>query len=299
MNFAWLEDFLEVAASGNFSRAAEKRHLTQPAFSRRIRALEEWLGAELFDRSSQPVRLTESGQWFRKVAQDLQANMARIPGEARAVAQAHSSTLRFAATHALSFTFMPRWLRELETRLHMGPIQLLSDVQQKCETLLVQSQVQFVLSHAHGQVPGSLHDEGYPSVIVGADRLLPVSAPDAEGAPLHRLTAEDRKSPALVLGYSAESGMGRILKEIRGPAMSQRATRTVFTAHLASVLRTVALDGRGLAWLPATLIADDLQAGRLVTAASDEWPIGLEIRLYRDRNAMGKAGEEFWAAIDQ
>ena len=54
MNLTWLEDFLALAASGNFSRAAEERHMTQPAFSRRVRALEEWLGAELFDRSEQP-----------------------------------------------------------------------------------------------------------------------------------------------------------------------------------------------------------------------------------------------------
>jgi LysR family transcriptional regulator, hypochlorite-specific transcription factor HypT len=115
MNLSWLDDFLALAASGNFSRAAEERHMTQPAFSRRIKALEEWLGADLFDRGSQPVRLTETGQWFRKVAQDLLAEVARVPGEARAIAEAGSVTLRFAATHALSFTFMPRWLRRFSS----------------------------------------------------------------------------------------------------------------------------------------------------------------------------------------
>ena len=62
MNLTWLDDFLALAASGNFSRAADERHMTQPAFSRRIRALEEWLGAELFDRSSQPAKLTPTGE---------------------------------------------------------------------------------------------------------------------------------------------------------------------------------------------------------------------------------------------
>ena len=57
LNLSWLDDFLALVESGNFSRAAEERHMTQPAFSRRIRALEEWLGTELFDRSSQPARL--------------------------------------------------------------------------------------------------------------------------------------------------------------------------------------------------------------------------------------------------
>ncbi|WP_141291090.1 LysR family transcriptional regulator, partial [Ideonella azotifigens] len=65
MNFLWLEDFLALSASGNFSRAAEERHMTQPAFSRRVRALEEWLGVVLFDRSTQPATLTETGEWFR------------------------------------------------------------------------------------------------------------------------------------------------------------------------------------------------------------------------------------------
>ncbi len=41
MNLSCLDDFLALAASGNFSRAADERHMTQPAFSRRIRALEE------------------------------------------------------------------------------------------------------------------------------------------------------------------------------------------------------------------------------------------------------------------
>jgi DNA-binding transcriptional LysR family regulator len=71
----------------------------------------------------------------------------------------------------------------------------------------------------------------------------------------------------------------------------------VFKAHLASVLRTMTLDGRGMAWLPRTLIADDLAAGRLVEAAPADWFIELEIRLYRDRSALGKAAEDFWAMV--
>ena len=56
MNLSWLDDFMSLAGSGNFSRAAEDRQMTQPAFSRRIRALEGWLGTELFDRSSQSAK---------------------------------------------------------------------------------------------------------------------------------------------------------------------------------------------------------------------------------------------------
>jgi DNA-binding transcriptional LysR family regulator len=296
MNLSWIDDFMALAASGNFSRAAEERHMTQPAFSRRIRALEEWLGADLFDRSSQPARMTEVGEWFRTAAQDLQARVAGIPGEARAIAEASSTTLRFAATHALSFTFMPRWLHALETHSPMGQLQLMSDTQQKCETLLAQNQVHFMLAHAHPGVRGPLNDADFLSVVVGSDQLIPVSAPDESGRPLHRLPAVGKGASVQWLGYSAESGLGRILRELKGPALDRLHVHQVMTAHLASVLRTMALDQRGMAWLPQLLVGDDMANGKLVIAAPEDWRIDLQIRLYRRRGEAGKAAEAFWKA---
>lgn len=326
LNLAWLDDFLALAESGNFSRAADERHITQPAFSRRIRALEDWLGVELFDRSSQPARLTEAGRWLRQTALDLQARVASLPGEAKAVAEASAATLSFAATHALSFSFVPRWLRALQERADagpIGPVRLVSDVQQKCEELLSQHQVQFLVAHAHPEVSGPLDAAGCPSVVIGHDRLLPVSAPDGKGRPMHCLPHRG-STPIATLGYSPESGLGRILAARQrrldgagvGRAGSDRAgsdrvgvdsagvdsTRVdrrgtpAMTAHLASVLRTMALDGQGLAWLPGLLIDEDIAAGRLLVAAPDEWIIGLEIRLYRERAALAPAAEALWLA---
>lgn len=298
MNLSWLDDFLTLAASGNFSRAADERHMTQPAFSRRIRALEDWLGTDLFDRSSQPARLTVAGEWFRGVAEDLLTRVARVPGEARAVADASSRTLRFAATHALSFTFLPGWLRGLEGKTSVGPVELASDVLQRCEAALLEGKVQFVLSHGHRLAPGPLDAAGYPARVVGSDRLVPVCAPDAAGQPRHALLAE-APAGAPILSYSAESGLDRILRGVLGPRLDALSTRPVFTAHLASVLRTMVLDGRGLAWLPLSLVGDDLASRRLVEAAPDDWNIALEVRLYRDGKPIGEAAESFWTAASE
>jgi DNA-binding transcriptional LysR family regulator len=297
MNFSWLDDFMALVVSGNFSRAAEERHMTQPAFSRRIRALEEWLGTELFDRSSQPAKLTPAGEWFRDTAHDLMARVARVPGEAREVAEAHSTTLRFAATHALSFMFLVGWLRNLESCTAVGPVTLVSDVLARCEALLLESQVQFVMTHAHPQSSSELLAQDFPFVRVGSDMLIPVSAPDAAGRPRHQVAHATPDSPLPVLEYSAESGLGRILREVRGGAIERCPTRSVLKAHLASVLRTMALDGSGMAWLPQTLIADDLAAGRLIEASPPGWFIEMEIRLYRDRSPLSRAAEDFWAAV--
>ncbi len=295
MNLSWLDDFLALAATGNFSRAADERHMTQPAFGRRIKALEEWLGAELFDRSSQPIRLTATGDWFQGVARGLLAQVARVPGAARAMAEAQSNSLRFAATHALSFTFVPAWLRQLEAHTSGAAIQLESDMLQRCEALLEQSKVQFVICHAHAQSPGRLHTQGFASVRIGSDVLLPVSAPDGDARPLHALKSGGSSVP--LLAYSSESGLGQILQQTPYGALQTRTRKPPFVAHLASVLRTMALDGRGVAWLPHSLVQEDLQSKRLVRAASDDWSVELDIRLFRDRTALGQSAEALWALV--
>ena len=71
MELIWLEDYLALAETLNFSRAAEARHVTQPAFSRRIRALESWVGAALFSRTTHGVALTPAGEHFHNQAEVL------------------------------------------------------------------------------------------------------------------------------------------------------------------------------------------------------------------------------------
>lgn len=55
----WLYDFLTLEKCRNFSQAAVSRNVSQPAFSRRIRALEQAIGVELFNRQVTPLQLSE------------------------------------------------------------------------------------------------------------------------------------------------------------------------------------------------------------------------------------------------
>jgi DNA-binding transcriptional LysR family regulator len=76
MRLGWLEDILAVLETGSFIRAAEKRFLTQPAFSRRIKLIEEHVGVELFDRRKIPVQL-------KKYVTDQQLNIQELAAELR------------------------------------------------------------------------------------------------------------------------------------------------------------------------------------------------------------------------
>ena len=55
MELKWLDDYLALIEAGSFLAAAEKRHLSQPAFSWRTQLFEEWFGVELIDRSRKLV----------------------------------------------------------------------------------------------------------------------------------------------------------------------------------------------------------------------------------------------------
>ncbi len=292
MNFLWLEDIVALAAHGGFSRAAAARHVTQPAFSRRVRALEDWLGVELVDRSHQPVALTEAGRWFVGVARETLAAVARMPDDARAVADARAATIRIAATHALSLTFLPSWLRRFEGRLLAAPVELVSDVLSRGEDAMIDGRVQFLLCHAHPDVRGRL-DGRCASVVVGRDVLVPVSAP-YRGRPRHAL---DGARSVPLLANSAASGIGRIVAALRGPQLDAAGAATVFTADLVTVLVQMAVEGRGVAWLPRTLVADALRDRRLVVAAPPSWSIAIEVRLYRCDARLPAVADAFWDAV--
>lgn len=57
-----------------------------------------------------------------------------------------------------------------------------------------------------------------------------------------------------LLVYSEESGLGRIMRTLIGAGLNSVGAEVIFTAHLAVVLKTMALEARGIAWLPQSLI---------------------------------------------
>lgn len=286
MEIDWLEDFLSVLEEGGFSRAAERRAVSQSAFSRRIRALEQWVAAPLFDRNTHTVKLTSAGERFRPFAEETLRHLHAGREEAQAAAQATSETLRFAATHALSLTFFPTWLRSLESVAPMlSTVQLTADNMVACERLMVEGRSQFLLCHHHDGASSRLTSSAFRSVKLGEDVLLPVAAPSLQ-------LSEIKDAP--FLAYSAESGMGRILNAAWMASGRNATVKPAFASHLASVLAAMARDGRGVAWSPLSLVADDLTAGRLVRAGSADDEVPMEIHLFRPKARQSAGAEELW-----
>ncbi|MFJ5300220.1 LysR family transcriptional regulator [Pseudomonas sp. NPDC088368] len=292
MELVWLEDFNALAQSGNFSRAAELRHVTQPAFSRRIRALETWVGVDLFERTTQGATLTDAGQHMLANAQEMTRRVYQMRQEAREVAGKQARSLHFAATHSLSFTFFPGWVRAAERTSPIEAIRLHSDNMRVCEQMLLGGEVQFLLCHQHPEVPPLFPAESFYSKVVGSDVLIPLGA----GALGH--SAEPASGgPQPLLGYTAESGLGRIVSARLRKEPQPPHLQTVFSSHLAAVLLSMALEGKGFAWLPRTLAEPEMTNGKLCRALDEHWDIPVEIRLFRPSMALSDFAEDFWAKL--
>lgn len=292
MDTTWLEDFIAVIREGGFSRAADQRAISQPAFSRRIRCLEDWVGTPLFDRAARSVQLTPAGERFKPFAEEVLRQLETGRRDAMSAVQTSTETLLFATTHALSLTFFPPWLRTLEQdEPLMSSIQLTADSMQGCERLMVDGLAQFLLCHHHRAASTRLSPDRFKSVKLGEDVLVPVCAPALAAAHPNSL----HRGP--YLAYSESSGMGRIL----GAAWDERHRTPLpapaFASHMATVLAMMARDGRGVAWSPVSLVADDLRSGRLLQLgdASDE--VRIEVHLFRPRARQPRAAERFWERV--
>lgn len=296
LDLAWLEDFLALVESGNFSRAAQARAIAQPAFSRHIRALEEWAGVELIDRARHPAAPTPAGDVFGVAARDVVLRLLQARTRAHEARERADRSLRFAATHVLSLAFFPVWLQEIEQQLQLGPIHMVSDSFQACEELMLQRRVQFLLCYGHPAVKTRLLPPEFEFIRVSKDQLLPVSAPDAQGQPHYRIDAAGGE-PLPVLAYSQESGAGQIMRARMPDALDPARFNPVMTSHHAVLLKTMALAGRGIAWLPKSMVNAELADGRLVGAAGPQWNVPLDIRLFRATAALAPAAQAVWNRV--
>lgn len=106
-----LRYFLTVAEELHFGRAAARLHMTQPPLSQAIRALEDMLGADLFDRNRRGVALTAAGAALLPEARRLLAQADQLPGLVQRAADGESGKLVLAFVSSADYSVLPPFLR--------------------------------------------------------------------------------------------------------------------------------------------------------------------------------------------
>lgn len=285
METKWLEDFVSLAETRSFSRSALLRHVTQPAFSRRIQSLEAWAGSDLVDRSSYPTRLTSAGETLYAQALELLQALHSTRAMLRGHATAAQDVIEFAVPHTLAFTFFPAWVSAL--RETFGPIKsrLIALNVHDAVMRLVEGSCDLLIAYHHPAQPNQLDAARYEMLSLSEEVVAPYSKPDANGKPLFELPGKaDRPLP--YLGYAQGAYLGQmvelILKRCSAPIHFDR----VYETDMAEGLKAMALEGHGIAFLPMSAVRADLRARKLVSAAPPDLKdlsITMEVRVYRER----------------
>ena len=298
MEARWLEDFLSVARTGSFSLSAAERHITQSAFSRRIKSLELWVGVALIDRSSYPTRLTAAGQRFQEAAREATASLLNTRQELRHAARADRRLLRIATQHSLASGFLARWLGTLPLAGDDLLVQVRADNLHDCVRDLEEGGVDLLVCYTHPGLPLQLSAERFPSLTLAQDVLTPVSKVGADGRPMHALR-QGAAGAVPWLSYSSDAQLGRMAALALDAAEPPLAVHPVFESALVEALRATALEGLGVAWLPGSLIADDLNHKRLVRAGPTSLDVPLRVRVFAERSLITGRLQALWHCARQ
>ncbi|PRG46814.1 LysR family transcriptional regulator [Burkholderia gladioli] len=292
MELKWLEDFVSLAETRSFSRSAELRHVSQPAFSRRIQALEAWLGTELIDRSVYPTRLTQAGQVFLEQA----LTMLSQAHEARTLLRGHAAapvpTIEFAVPHTLSLTYFPFWLQRIEAKL--GPVHTRLRALNVHDAVLslVEGGCDLVMGYHHPSHPVALDPARYNMLTLGMEPISPFSAPLRPGRPRYALPGA-ADAPVPYLSYTPNAYLGRMTEVIIANAREPLFLDRVYETDMAEGLKAMALAGHGVAFLPHSAVEDAVAGGELIRldrpareGGAQPFTLNMEIRLYRDKLAV-------------
>ena len=293
MELDWIEDFLALADIGVFSKAALRRNVTQPAFTRRIRKLEYAVGAVLFDRSVHPVVLTPAGEDFRPTALEIVRMLASARSRLRSQTAA-GEMVTIASLQALAISFLPPLISAIYAARTPPAIKVMADDMAGCLEALLTGSADILLTYSHPDIITSQIVDTFAALPVAEDRMVAVSGAAADGNPLYEL--DDPRIP--YLRYSDESFLGKLTARILSDHEDlARRLDPRYQNSMADGLKAAARAGLGVAWLPLQMAGDDLDQGRLVRISTPDQEARIEIAMFRDPGEKSRPVEKLWSDI--
>lgn len=294
MRLEWLEDILAVAETGSFSEAADRRRLTQSAFSRRVNSIEEYVGIDLFDRSRKPVQLRPTTQDQRDQIARLVVDLRQLVTDLRQGDRKASNRIVVASQHALTTALTPSLLDKIQTSNADIFVKLRSANLDDCFALLLSRQADIAIVYRLPDGDHPISNEYIETAVVGRDRLVPVFSAD-KAADLN-----DRFSRGELpyIAYPGEVFLGQVLDRLILPSV-RRLTTPVPKVETALTLAALEMAAAGVAvaWVPKTLAASRISGGTLVDLSGTLPGSDLDVTVVRLRGTTMPAGAAIWSLV--
>jgi len=281
-----LRAFVALAQERHFTRAAQRCHLTQPAFSALIRSLEETAGARLFDRNTRRVELTVEGRVFEASAQRLLGELELALEDVRDHAQRRRGRVAVAALPSLA----AGWLPDLLARFHADypgiVLQLRDALLDPCLDMVQRGEVDFAVAARRDDMTG------LESVFLHADRYYLVCRKDHPLARREKVRVRDlAREPVIHLARGSS-----VRKQLDDAIGAEALTPLLEVEHLATAAGLISA-GLGISIVPAMTLFHFQQAGLTIKPLQDK---GLRRSLYlvrRKGRGLSMAAQAFYELL--
>lgn len=296
MEIRWLQDFLALAETGNFTRAAAMRNTSQAAFSRRIQQLEAWLGAPLIDRTMLPTKLTGEGEQFRENASRILGEMLDARAACKGPTAGSVGLVRMAVPFALATSRFPFWWSEWRKDLLVSCSMTAGNIHDLGIGLL-SGAVEIMFSFHTAQQPVHPDPDRVESIEIETDFLRPFASPALVERERIQLPGGAR-NPVPLLSYTPGVYFARLVDLVIDGAGGIPHSHTVLESDMSDVLRDMAIAGHGVAWLPESTVAAGPKDA-LVAIGGAKWSMPLSVMAFRDRENRNPVVARLWSLMQR
>jgi DNA-binding transcriptional LysR family regulator len=255
MELSQVETFMAVATFGGFHRAAEALHISQPAVSARIRALEESLGVSLFTRSRGGLVVSDAGRTFRPHAEEL-LRYAAVARQAVHAAQPASGTpLQIAAALSISVYFLPDVLQRFQQTHPAVNISIRPGHSKEVLEMVLNEEAEIGLAR-------SLQHPEVETISLREDPLLLIAHPRRSPTHTRRATLEKVASWPLIFYDHGSSDWTLTHSLFRRAGLMPNVALEVDSIETA---KRMVERGLGLSFLPQLAVGREIRLRKLTT----------------------------------
>lgn len=265
MRLEWIEDILAVLDTGSFANAAPVRNLTQSAFTRRIRTIEENIGAPLFDRSKKPVELLHHVKTQEPLMRSLVMSLHELRSEFTNAGATAALRVSLACQHSLAMTISPALIKNIVENKDIS-VRVSSANRDACLMMLLSGSVDFAIIFRTTTDENPAENPAFIEATLQSEMLLPVASMEFLDSTRHRWATDGIP----IISYPSDVFLGQQMRTAVYPVLhSTYQTQSAVETALTLAAAQYAAAGLGVAWIPASVAEEYFQSNKLINLANE------------------------------
>ncbi|MCG2572159.1 LysR substrate-binding domain-containing protein [Acinetobacter sp. ME22] len=276
LEIRWALDLITLDQERSISKAAQKRYISQSAFSRRLQHLEETVGFSIIDRNNKEVNFTELGQVLLSTANTLQAQLNESMQLIYEIKNTKDNTLRFAVVHSLVNSFFADYLGSIPVDNQAIKFEIMAINTGEGLKLLKEGKIDFLVSYASKHEMNQGKADSLSSVRIGETEIIPVYAKNAI-----KNKRYDLNQHFPLLTYSKNAYLRNLVDQVI--QANNLDCHILYETDNAENLKQLVLQGVGVAWLPRITIMDELAQNKLIELSASKYAVNQSIFIYKSK----------------